>query len=130
VVAPALEGQYQAAAERSPFRPALVAAARGHLGVLQQRQTMLSEAGTEVEAAVARYEQAFERLRVGVLDAQAVRGEAEVRLKTLRRIEAEVAVGDTDNERAFISNAVAMTTELGLVDAKTGSPLVVADSGK
>jgi hypothetical protein len=128
-LAPAIEAQYRMAAEKTPHRPSLVAAARQHIGVLQQRATMLTEGGVDVEAAATRYDGAYERLRMGALDAQAIAGEAMTRLRALRRITAEAELGDDFDERPFIAAALSATTDLP-INADTLAPLVVADSGK
>jgi hypothetical protein len=125
VVAAEVEAQYRRAAEKRPYRPALAAAARGHLGVLRERQTMQSEGGAELEGALARYDGAFMNLRQGALAAQEISGEAITRLASLRRIAAQAELGD-DDEEGFIANAIGAVTDLGLVDAKTGQPLVAA----
>ena len=52
----------------------------------------------ELEAALTRYESAYERLRVAALDAQAIAGEAMTRLRTLRRISAEAELGDASTK--------------------------------
>jgi hypothetical protein len=129
VVSPAIEAQYRRAATDRPYQPALVAAARGHLGVLRERRTMLSEDGTKLEASLAAYDQAYERLRVGALDSQSIRGEAMTRLAALRRITVDAEMGDQFDERPFIASALSATTDLP-INADTGTPLVAADSGK
>jgi hypothetical protein len=126
VLAPAYEAQYRKAATETPYSEALVAAANGHIALLRARHSMLAEGGTEVEAAVARYDQAYMNLRQGPIDAQAIAGEAEIRLASLRRIAVQAELGDDLDERGFIAAVVSQRDEVGLVDAKTGTPLVPA----
>ena len=124
VVAPAVEASYREAAERTPFREALVASARQHVSLLKSRETMLDEGGVELEASVARYDEAYVNLRQAAVDAQAISGEAETRLQSLRRIEAEAVLGDGDTERDFLANAISSVTPTGLVDPATAMPLI------
>jgi hypothetical protein len=130
VVAAAVESSYREAAERTPYRPALVASAKAHIGLLRTRETMLSESGVELEGAVNAYEQSFVNLRQAALDVQTdIAGPAETRLGSLRRISAEAVLGDGDDERGFLANAISQVTPTGLVDAATTMPLV-PDSGR
>jgi hypothetical protein len=124
VVAPAVEGQFREAAEQTPYRPALVSCVRAHVALLQQRHATLSEGGEELEAALGRYDQAYENLRMAALDAQAIAGEAMTRLASLRRISADAVLGDDGAETGFIAASVAQVTDLGLVDPRTAMPLV------
>jgi hypothetical protein len=127
-VAAEVAGQYRRAAEATPYREALVAAARQHVEVLRGRRTMLSEGGSEVEAALTAYEQAYVNLREAAIDAQFVAGEAQQRLDTLHRIVVQVELGDALDERPFIANAIASAApDTPIVfDAKSGDPLVPA----
>jgi hypothetical protein len=127
---PAVEASYRTAAERTPYREPLVAAARGHLALLRERRSMLSEGGSELEAAVDRYDQAFVNLRQSALEAQHIGGEAVGRLQSLRRIEAEAELGDDNNERGFLAAAISQMSDSGLVDAGTLTPLAVESGGK
>jgi hypothetical protein len=124
IVAPAVEASYREAAERTPYQPALVASARQHVSLLKSRETMLDEGGVELEASVARYDEAYVNLRQAAVDAQAISGEAETRLQSLKRIEAEALLGDGDDERGFLANAISSVTPTGLVDPATAMPLV------
>jgi hypothetical protein len=125
VLAPAVESSYREAAERTPYRPALVASAKQHIGLLRQREMMLSEGGVELEASVNGYEQAYVNLRQSAIDARDVAGEAETRLISLRRILAEAEFGDRNTEeRDFLANAISQVTPTGLVDAGSGMPMM------
>jgi hypothetical protein len=106
VFGPAYGDQYLEAAQRTPYRPALVSCARAHVALLQQRASMLSENGVEVETALARYDQAYENLRQGPLDAQAIVGEAVERLAALQRISAEAVLGDEPKVSGFIASSI------------------------
>jgi hypothetical protein len=130
VVGPSVQAQYRQAAERTPFSEAAVAAARQHVGVCRMRRTMTTEGGADVEAAVARYEQSYVNLRQQALDAQTISGDAETRLMSLRRIEADALYGDDGNERGFLAAAVSTLSEVGLVDPDTLTPLAVEPAGK
>jgi hypothetical protein len=131
VVAPAVEGQYREAAERTPLRPPLLAAARQHIALLRQREMMLSEGGVELEASLAAYEQAFVNLRQAALDVPTdISAEAITRLQSLRRIQAQAELGDGDDERGFLANAISQVTDVGLVDVATTMPLVPDSGGK
>jgi hypothetical protein len=133
VVFPAVEAMYRRAAEETPYRPALVAAAKGHLGVLRERWSMLSEGGVELEAAVESYDSAFVVLRQNANDCQMIATEAENRLVALRKEAAALLVG-ADQTKGFITNAISSAAPdtfpifddtgrpYATVDAKTGQP--------
>jgi hypothetical protein len=130
-VAPAVEDAYRQAAIEKPYREALVAAARGQISLLRERQMMLSEGGVQLETAVAHYDEAFLSARQAALDAQAIAGEAIERLASLRREEAAAVLGDSDNVTGFIASAIASATDVPIaIDAKTDLPLVPVASGK
>jgi hypothetical protein len=122
VVAPAVEGSYRQAAERTPYREALVAACRGHIGVAQQRFAMLSEGGSDLEAALRRYDDAFTNLRMAALDAQSIATEAQTRIAALRRAAASATLGD-DDLKGFLASAIAQATDAPLFDPDTAMPL-------
>jgi hypothetical protein len=128
-VAPAVEGSYREAAERTPYRPALVASALETISRLRERREMLPH-GVELEAAVARYDAAYTGLRQSLVDCQDIAGAAVTRLAALRRIEAEAEFGDRDIETDFLAAAISQAVEPGLVDAKTTMPLVPAGGRK
>jgi hypothetical protein len=128
VVAPAVEAQYRRAATDRPYREALVAAARGHIAVLRERQAMLSEGGLGLEAALARYDEAFLALRQAANDdAQTIANEAETRLASLRREAAQALVGG-DEVKGFLGATLASVTDVGVVDPDTALPLVAVDA--
>jgi hypothetical protein len=110
VVAPAVEASYRQAAEACPYREPLAACARGHLGLLRDRRSMLSEGGVDLEAALARYDGAFEAVRMAAIDAQHIATQAIDRLASLRRIEASLVVGG-DDEKGFISATLATVAD-------------------
>jgi hypothetical protein len=118
VVAPAVEAQYREAAERTPYREALVAAAQGHISLLRERRSMLSEGGLELEAALAQYESAYVNLRQAAADSQSIATAAIDRLDSLRREEAQLFV-PTDQVTGFLASAVSQVTDLP-VDHLTG----------
>jgi hypothetical protein len=121
VVAPAVEGVYRSAAEHTPYREALVAACRGHIGVAQQRFAMKSEGGVELEAALERYDSAYRNLRESANDAQRIAVEATDRLAALAREKASALVGG-DQVKGFIGATLAAVTDRP-VDPDTAMPL-------
>jgi hypothetical protein len=125
VVSPATEGMYRAAAERTPYREALVAASHGHISLLRERHSMLSEGGDELEAALGRYDQAYVNIRQGAIDTQGIAGEAQERLDSLAREKAKSMLGDGDEVKGFIGAVLGTMSDLP-IDAKTELPIVPA----
>jgi hypothetical protein len=125
VVFPATEAMYRAAAERTPYREALVAASHGHIALLRERHAMLSEGGEQLEAALGRYDQAYVNLRQSAVDTQGIAGEAQERLDSLKREAAAAALGDGDTVRGFIGAVLGSMSGLP-VDPKTELPIVPA----
>jgi hypothetical protein len=122
-VAPAVEGSYREAAERTPYSEALVAAAHGHLAVLQGRQSRGEGAGGLV-AALKAYDDVFTALRQSAIDAQQVANQAQARLDSLEREKANSVVGG-DQLTGFIAAALSTVTDLP-VDPESTLPLVDA----
>jgi hypothetical protein len=121
-VASAVEGSYREAAERTPYSEALVAACRGHLAVLEGRQSR-NEAGGLV-AAVRAYDDAYVALRQSAVDAQQIANQAQARLDSLEREKANAVVG-ADELKGFIAAALSTITDLP-VDPESTLPLVDA----
>jgi hypothetical protein len=127
VVAPAVEASYRQAAEKTPYRPALVAAARGHIAVLGQRQSN-TEGGAELNAALQRYDVAYTALREAALDTQQIAVEAEDRLASLRREEASIHLGG-NQVKGFLASVISTVTDFP-VNPDTAMPLVPAGARK
>jgi hypothetical protein len=128
VVFPAVEAMYTRAAEETPYREALVAAARAHIALLRERQMLSSEGGVDVEVAMAKYDEAYRRLRQGKIDAQDIASEAVERLASLRRIAASLELGDRDEVKPFLASAIATATDAPLFDPASGMPLERVDA--
>jgi hypothetical protein len=122
VVAPAVEGMYRAAATERPYRAALVSAVHGHMALLRERRSMLTEGGADLEASLRRYDDAYVNLRQGALDAQQIVIEAQTRLDSLKR-EAASTLGGGDNVKGFIASSIAQATDALLLDPDTSMPL-------
>jgi hypothetical protein len=125
VVFPATEGMYRAAAERTPYQEALAAAARGHISLLRERRTMLSEGGDKLEAALGRYDTVYLNLRANAIDSQDIASEAVGRLASLKREAAAAELGDGPDEKGFIGAVLSTMSDLP-VDPETALPLVPA----
>jgi hypothetical protein len=121
-VAAATEGSYREAAERVPYSPALVAAARGHISLLRERMTMQTEGGVQLESALKRYDDVYANLRAGAIDAQQIANQAQARLDSLEREKANAVVG-ADEVKGFIAAALSTITDLP-TDPDLGLPLV------
>jgi hypothetical protein len=122
VVAVAVEAQYRQAAERTPYRQALVAAAQGHIATLRERHSMHPEHGAELEAALRRYDSAYAALREAAIDAQQIAVIAEGRLASLQR-EAAATLVPRDEVKGLIGATLSTVLDLP-VDPETAMPLV------
>jgi hypothetical protein len=120
-VAPAVEAQYRSPAEAMPYQEPLAAAARGHLSVLQGRQSR-GEGAEELHRALRGYNESYESLRSNALDSQGIAREASERLASLRRIAAALELGE-DKLEGFIAAAVASSGDFPLIDPESGRPL-------
>jgi hypothetical protein len=125
IVAGAVEAVYRSAAEHTPYREALVAACRGHIGVLQQRFAVKSEGGVELESALERYDSAYRNLRESANDAQRIAVEATDRLAALAREKASALLG-TDETKGFVANVLGAVLDAP-VDPDTAMPLIQVD---
>ncbi len=123
-VADAVEAQFRQAAEAMPYRPTLVAAAHGHLEVLRQRRSMLSEGGDQLEASLRSYDDAHVALRQAANhDPAAIRNEAIDRLTSLEREKASALLGDRDRVEPLIAAALASVSGAP-IDVDTLTPLI------
>jgi hypothetical protein len=121
VVAAAVADWYTRAAEETPFSEPLVCASRGHLAVLEGRRSA-SEGGSELSQALKAYVDCFEGLRSNGLDSQQIANEAAGRLASLRRIVAQLEVGD-DQLKPLIAAAASTVADLP-VDPESLTPLI------
>ena len=111
VVGPTIADAYRRAIEARPWRPALVAAVRGHIGLVGLRQNSDSEGGPALAAALETYERSYAVLREAIIDGEHVAVEAADRLANLEREKAEALVGDDDTViTGLIASAVAGAT--------------------
>jgi hypothetical protein len=128
-VADVVAGWYNRAATETPFSEALTCAARGHLALLQGRQSS-GEGAAELGRALKAYNDAYDALRQAALDSQMIGNEAVGRLASLRRIVAQLEVGD-DDLKPLIA-AAAAREDAPLIDPESGRPLeaVYATTGR
>jgi hypothetical protein len=130
-VAPAFRAAYAEAGERLDARPALVAAARGHLAQLRQREQFADEGGDALDAALKRFTDAGGVLRAGMREGDEIAVRAEAALAQLRNAPLEALVeeqhGPTGALTAHQWTAALMSASTGQpFNATTGEPLVEA----
>ena len=87
---------YSITAQAFDRRPTLLAAARGHLALLRQRQSFTDEGGEELAAALDRFLNSAGTLRAGLQQADEISGEAQMALENLR---SAPALAELEDER-------------------------------
>jgi len=128
VVAVAYRTAYAEAEEHLERRPALVAAARGHISELCRRETYMTEGGQELETAVRRFINAPGALQVGYHEADKIAATAEQALSWLltAQVEAQIEADHGPVAQFTTSQAIAAATSALLgsepVDS-TGIPI-------
>lgn len=108
-VAPATEDMYRQAVADRPYQAALVAAVRGHLALLGQRQNVESEGGEALTVALRRYDDAYSAIRENINDAHMIATVAIGRLTSIERERAAAVLGDDET-----------TVLVGLIAAEQG----------
>jgi hypothetical protein len=118
VVGPAIVSAYQSAAEALTPLPPLLAAARGHIALLRQRQSFPAENGEVVLAALAHCDAARGELLAGVNDGEQISTEAVARLEILRGegAAAKIQGHGADWVTPWVAGKIASALELDVVD--------------
>jgi hypothetical protein len=136
VVAPAYRDAYLAAGAQYEARPSLLAAARGHGALLRDRESVTSEGGVELYAALRRFLDSAGSIREGVAQADEIQREAEAALERLHAAPGLAAVEDEHGPMAatavnqWIGGRISAVLGSEPVNATTGRPVEAKPAGR